>query len=134
MSKNITKPKSSLTSVRLSQRSGELLQDMEEFSQQMEEEGCPPTSAAHLRKLIRIALEKTVAKSERRDFLIRGIERGFVKLRPKRFLSGPRPGSAAALDEIEQYASQLPDSAERTSVLRRVKQLRECLLGGVGDE
>jgi len=100
----------------------------------MENEGCPPATVTRFRDLFRLALIRTIANSKRRDFLIRGIERGFVKLRPKRFLSGPPPGSAAALDEIEKYASQLPDSAERRSVLRRVKQLRECLLGGVGDE
>ena len=100
----------------------------------MENEGCPPATVTRFRDLFRLVSIRSIARSKRRDFLIRGIERGFVKLQPKRLLSGPPPGSAAALDEIEKYASQLPDSAERRSVLRRVKLLRECLLGGVGDE
>jgi len=134
MRNNNTKPKPSLTSVRLSQRSVELLQDLEEFFHQLELEGCPAATVAHFRKSIQIALAQTLAESARRSFLLGKIKQSISKLRPKRFLSGSPEGSPEALDEIEELASRLPDREEQRSVLRRVKQIRGCLPGGVGDE
>ncbi len=127
MRNNNTNPKPSLTSVRLSQRAVELLQDLEEFFHQLEIEGCPAATVARFRKSIQIAAAQTLAESAQRNLLLLEIEQSAAKLRPKRFLSGPPPGSAAALDEIEKYASQLPDEAEKQLVLKRVGQLRRCL-------
>ncbi len=118
----------------LSQQAFEILQDLEEFFQQMEIEGCPAATANELRELTRIAAAQTLAESAQRNLLFLEIEQSMNKLRPKRFMSGFPKGSSKALDEIEGFASQLPDSAERRSVLRRVKQIRGCLPGGVGDE
>ena len=127
MRNNNTNPKPSLTSVRLSQRTVELLQDLEEFFHHLEIEGCPAATVARFRKSIQIAAAQTLAESAQRNLLLLEIEQSAAKLRPKRFLSGPPPGSAAALDEIEKYASQLRDEAEKQLVLKRVGQLRRCL-------
>ena len=133
MDKNITQPK---VRARASQPHqihspvSEVVESSTEIILQMENEGCPPATVTRFRDLFRLALRRTIAKSKRRDFLIRGIERSFEKLRPKRFMSGPPPGSAAALDEIEGFASQLPDSAEKRLVLKRIKQIRGCLPEG----
>jgi len=114
----------------LSQRAVAFLQDMEEFFNQLELDGCPAATVAGFRKSIPIAVTQTLVESAQRNLLLLEIEQSAAKLRPKRSLSGPPPGAAAALDEIEGLASRLPDSAERRSVLRRVKQIRGCLPEG----
>jgi len=62
MRNNNTNPKPSLTSVRLSQRAVELLQDLEEFFHQLEIEGCPAATVARFRKSIQIAAAQTLAE------------------------------------------------------------------------
>lgn len=130
MKNNTTNPKPSLTSVRLSQRAVELLQDLEEFFHQLEIEGCPAATVTRFRKSIQIAAARTLVESAQRNLLHLEIEQSISKLRPKRFLSGFPEGSPEALDELEGFASRLPDKAERQLILKRVKQLRGCLLEG----
>lgn len=117
----------------LPQRSVELLQDLEEFFHQQEIEGCPAATVSRFQKSIQIAAARTLVESAQRNLLHLEIEQSAAKLRRK-WMSSDLEGSSEALDEIEGFASQLPYSAEQQIVLRRVKQMRKCLLGGVGDE
>ena len=121
-----TKPKPSLMSVRLSQPEVDFLQDLEEFLQQMEAEGCPAATANELRELTRIAAARTLVESAQRNLFHLEIKRSVDKLRA-RWMSSDLEGSSEALDEIRGFASQLPYSAEQQIVLRRVKQMRKCL-------
>ena len=127
MRNNNTKPKPSLTTVRLSQRSVELLQDMEEFFHQLELEGCPATTVARFRKSTQIAVAQTLAESKKRDFLFRQIKQNIKRLRrsPLDFPDETRD----ALLNIEEYASQLPDKAEQQRVLGLVEECRGFLNG-----
>ncbi len=127
MRNNNTKPRPSLTTVRLSQRSVELLQDMEEFFHQLELEGCPATTVARFRKSTQIAVAQTLAESKKRDFLFRQIKQNIKRLRrsPLDFPDETRD----ALLNIEEYASQLPDKAEEQRVLELAEECRGFLNG-----
>lgn len=126
----IPKTESKSDPPQLSPRAVAFLQDMEELFRQFELDGCPAATVAGFRESLQIAAAQTLAESARRSFLLGKIKQSIDKLRPKRFMSGFPEGSPEALDELEGFASQLPDKAETQSILKRVKQLRGCLLEG----
>lgn len=103
----------------------EILRDQEQFIQQMEAEGCPAATAACLRRALRIALEKTVARSKLRDFLLRQIRQNVQKLKLKRGCSDFPSDTPETLDEIENLVLQLPDVAEQRTLLTGVARFRK---------
>ncbi len=122
-----TESKHNPPQLQLSQRSVELLQDLEEFFHQLELEGCPATTVARFRKSTQIAVAQTLAESKKRDFLFRQIKQNIKRLRrsPLDFPDETRD----ALLNIEEYASQLPDKAEEQRVLELVEECRGFLNG-----
>ena len=110
----------------------EVVAGWDDIFRQMEKDGCPPTISAHIKEQFQVALAETLEESKQRDSLFSEVRRHIQKLKPERLHSGPPPGSASSLNEIERLASELPDEAEKQLVLRRVEQLRGCLPEGCG--
>jgi len=124
-----TEPKSNPPQRQLPHPLAEIVSDWDEVFQQMEIDGCPPDTAARIRREFEVALTETLEEFEWRAFLFREIRQNLGALS-----SSPPARALEILDEIDELVSRLPDVDERQDVMRLIGLLGPLRKGFEGSQ